>query len=87
MKKNSKNPAYGGNIFEEQAGSRDVSAKTIYSEKVEKLTPDGSYYISAIMVDGRGKRSPVKVAAFTTPDDTVPAFVGTPEITKAILFQ
>ena len=77
------NPAYGGNIFEEQAGSRDVSAKTIYSEKVEKLTPDGSYYISAIMVDGRGKRSPVKVAAFTTPDDTVPAFVGTPEITKA----
>ncbi|MCI8524446.1 MAG: S-layer homology domain-containing protein [Oscillospiraceae bacterium] len=38
------------------------------------LTPDGAYYLSAVMVDSRGRQSPVKVAAFTTPDNSVPAF-------------
>ena len=42
--------------------------------KLSGLTKDGSYYISAMLVDARGRHSPVKVTAFTTPDDTVPAF-------------
>ena len=42
--------------------------------KVTGLTPGGSYYLSAILVDARGQRSTVKVIAFTTPDNTVPAF-------------
>ena len=51
------NPAYGGNIFQEQAGAiNTTSANTEYISKVEQLEPDGSYYVSAILVDGRGKR-------------------------------
>ena len=69
------NPAYGGNIFQEQAGSIAASsAHTEYIGKVQNLEPDGSYYVSAILVDGQGKRSHLKVAAFTTPDDTKPDF-------------
>ena len=30
---------------------------------------------SALLEDARGRRSPVKIAAFTTPDDTAPNFV------------
>lgn len=45
-----------------------------YSAALDKLTPDSNYYISTVMVDARGRHSPVKVASFTTPDDTVPAF-------------
>ncbi len=41
---------------------------------VTGLLPGGSYYLSAVLVDDRGQRSPAKVIAFTTPDDTVPAF-------------
>lgn len=79
------NPAYGGNIFEGQAGQINASsARTEYKQAISKLTQDGSYYLSAILVDGRGKRSPVKVIAFSTPDDTQPAFVAPyPQITKA----
>lgn len=77
------NPTYGGNIFEKQAGSIDAaSAKTEYVGKVQQLEPDGTYYVSAILVDGRGKRSPLKVMSFATPDDTKPAFVKDPTMTK-----
>lgn len=77
------NPAYGGNIFEEQAGTIDAgSAKTEYVSKVQKLQPDGTYYVSAVLVDGRGKHSPLKVMSFATPDNTKPAFVKDPTMTK-----
>lgn len=53
--------------------------------KLSGLTSDGSYYVSAMLVDNRGMRSPVKVMAFETPDDTTPAFAsGYP---KAILSE
>lgn len=66
-------PVYGGIIL--QSGTLQAAAsKTEYTAKLNKLTTDGSYYLSAIMVDSRGQHSPVKVTAFTTPDDTVPAF-------------
>lgn len=50
------------------ASNRDFTAR------LTGLTREGSYYISAMLVDARGRRSPVKVAAFTTPDDSVPNF-------------
>lgn len=69
------NPAYGGNIHEKQAGSVNASkSNTEYTAAISKLQPDGSYYISAVMVDGQGRQSPLKVASFSTPDNTVPAF-------------
>ena len=76
------NPAYGGNIFEDQAGSISASAKTEYGRQISDLVPGGSYYLSAVLVDGRENRSPLKVMSFTTPDDTVPAFVGDPYMSK-----
>ena len=44
------------------------------SVKISGLTSDGSYYLSAVLVDARGKHSPVKLDSFTTPDDTTPNF-------------
>ena len=77
------NPTYGGNIFQNQAGSINAaSAKTEYVSQVQQLEPDGTYYVSAILVDGRGKHSPLKVMSFATPDDTKPAFVKDPTMTK-----
>lgn len=75
-------PVYGGIIL--QSGTLQAAAsKTEYTAKLNKLTADGSYYLSAIMVDSRGQHSPVKVTAFTTPDDTVPAFTtGYPVMSK-----
>ena len=75
-------PVYGGKIL--KAGTvKTASSNSEYTAQVNGLTPDGSYYVSAILVDGRDNRSPVKVAAFTTPDNTVPAFTsGYPVMTK-----
>ncbi len=75
-------PVYGGKIL--KAGTvRAAASNTEYTAQVNGLTPDGSYYVTAILVDDRDNRSPVKVAAFTTPDNTVPAFTsGYPVMTK-----
>ena len=77
-----------GSINEEELinpasyGSRAVSGGTTVIREsntetranIQRLTAGGSYYLSAIMVDDRGTRSPVKVVSFSTPDGTVPAF-------------
>ena len=74
-----KNPAYGGNIFKDgekpQSGSISADSRIVYAQDITGLLPDGSYYISAVLVDDRGEVSPVKVFSFTTPDNTQPAFV------------
>ena len=58
-----------------KSGSIAVTASyTEFVTKLSGLAKDGTYYISAVLVDNRGMRSPVKVAAFSTPDDTTPAF-------------
>lgn len=44
------------------------------SVPISGLAKGGAYYLSAIMVDARGTRSPLKVISFATPDDTVPNF-------------
>ncbi len=64
---------YSGKIV--QSGTIAATASnTEFTTRLTNLTRDGSYYISALLEDNRGHRSPVKVASFTTPDDTVPAF-------------
>lgn len=51
--------------------------------KISKLVSDGSYYLSAVLVDARGDQSPLKVLSFTTPDNTVPGFAdGSPYMSK-----
>ena len=51
--------------------------------KISGLTSDGAYYISAVFVDARDERSPLKVISFTTPDNTKPAFAsGYPYMSK-----
>ena len=50
------------------------AANTDFTARLTGLTREGSYYISALLEDARGRRSPVKIAAFTTPDDSVPNF-------------
>lgn len=56
-------------------GSVKVSGADVkVSAKVTGLEVGGGYYLSAVLVDGRGQQSPVKVTAFTTPDNTKPAF-------------
>lgn len=51
--------------------------------KISKLVSDGSYYLSAVLVDARGDQSPLKVLSFTTPDNTMPGFAdGYPYMSK-----
>ncbi len=66
-------PSYGSKAV--RGGSVGVPAgDTVGSTQISGLTVGASYYLSAVLVDGRGERSPVKVISFTTPDNTVPAF-------------
>lgn len=44
------------------------------SVRVGGLTIDGSYYISAVLVDARGDRSSIKHILIHTPDNSVPNF-------------
>ena len=54
-----------------------------FTTAISGLTPGGSYYLSAVLVDARDHRSPVKVISFTTPDNTIPAFcAGYPHMSK-----
>lgn len=58
-----------------RSGTINVTASnTDFTARLTGLTKEGSYYISALLEDARGRRSPVKIAAFTTPDDTAPNF-------------
>lgn len=68
-----KPPAYSSRIIASGTTRLDASGKESVV-KLSKLTMDGSYYISAILVDDRKQESPIKVTAFTTPDNSAPAF-------------
>ena len=75
-------PAYSAKILKSGKISANAS-KTELTAKLTGLTSDGSYYITSVMVDSRGQRSPVKVTAFTTPDNSTPNFAsGYPVMTK-----
>lgn len=64
-------------------GSLPVTAsETDIRTKLTKLTEEGTYYVSAVLVDSRGQQSAVKYVVFTTPDGTAPKFAnGYPELT------
>ena len=51
-----------------------TASNTETTAPLTNLTPDGNYYLTAVMVDARDRHSPVKVISFTTPDNTTPAF-------------
>ena len=75
-------PAYGGNVLVSGNVKADAANKE-FTAAVSKLTSGGSYYLTAMLVDGRGEHSPIKVTSFSTPDDTVPAFAsGYPVMSK-----
>ena len=73
-----------GNTAAVLSGSTPIAASnTETTAALASLTPDGNYYLSAVMVDARDRHSPVKVASFTTPDNTAPAFnAGYPAISQ-----
>lgn len=74
-------PAYGS-VAERSGSIATPSADTQVQAQITGLTSGGSYYLSAVLVDGRDARSPVKVISFTTPDNSIPAFAeGYPEMT------
>lgn len=67
-----------------QQGTITVTdANKDFSTKISNLLADGSYYVSAVLVDSRKQNSPVKYVTFTTPDGSAPAFAtGYPELTQ-----
>ena len=66
-------PTYGNRVLASGTITA-TAANTDYTASVSKLTSAGSYYVTAMLVDGRGDHSPIKVTSFTTPDNSVPAF-------------
>ena len=67
-----------------QQGTINVTeANKEFKIKITNLLSDGSYYVTAVLVDNRDQMSPVKYLVFTTPDGTAPAFAaGYPELTQ-----
>lgn len=72
---------YNTKILQQGTINATSSAKD-FMVKVSKLTADGSYYVTAMLVDSRGQQSAVKHVLFSTPDATAPKFAtGYPELT------
>ncbi len=77
-----KPPSYG-NVAVKNGSVAIPGGNEEVTSRVSGLTPGGSYYLSAILVDARDQRSAVKVISFTTPDNTKPAFcTGYPRMSK-----
>ena len=75
-------PVYGNKVLA-SGNIRATASNTDYTAAVRGLTSAGSYYVTAMLVDGRGEHSPIKVTSFSTPDDTTPAFAsGYPVMTR-----
>ena len=68
-----KPPVYGG-ISVAHGSVKAAKANEEVRSAVKGLTAGGSFYLSAMLVDERGVQSPVKVIAFSTPDNSKPAF-------------
>ena len=77
-----KPPSYGS-IAVARGSVKAPKGNEEFTTAISGLTPGGSYYLSAVLVDARDHRSPVKVISFTTPDNTIPAFcAGYPHMSK-----
>lgn len=58
------------------------ASKTEYTAKLTGMETGGTYYLSAMLVDAHGRRSPVKAQKILTPDGTTPALTsGFPQFT------
>ena len=66
-------PANNAHILK-SGNLKAAASNTDYNAAISGLTADGSYYLSAMLVDARDQRSPVKVISFATPDNTSPNF-------------
>lgn len=66
-------PSYGSKAIRNGSVAAPTGGSEV-SAQITGLTVGGSYYLSAMLVDDQGNRSPVKVVSFSTPDNTVPAF-------------
>lgn len=77
-----KPPTWGPTIT--RTGNTKLSASdTEASTRISGLVADGSYYLTAVLVDSRDQESPLKHIFFTTPDNTVPNFAtGYPYLSK-----
>ncbi len=66
-------PSYGSGFM--QSGNMSIEkSKTEYTVNLTGLTEGGTYYLSALLVDAHGRRSPVKAQEILTPDGSEPAF-------------
>lgn len=75
-------PTYASIILKSGSVKADISGQE-YTAKISGLTAAGGFYVSTVLVDARGQRSPVKVTSFGTPDDSVPNFAANyPIMTK-----
>lgn len=77
-------PAYGSGFKSMGTIDIDVSKKE-FLQPLTELTQGGTYYISAVLVDAHGRKSPVKSQKIVTPDGTVPDMANKdyPSITDA----
>lgn len=66
-------PSYGAGFLMNGSFDADES-NTDYTTALTGLTANGTYFVSAVLVDVHGRRSPVYSEMFQTPDDTIPAF-------------
>ena len=77
------NPPTYGPTYTARGTLAIAKSETEASVRISGLVPDGTYYLSATLVDARGDRSPIKWVKFTTPDNTVPNFTtGYPTLSK-----
>ena len=76
-------PTTGNTRITANGNLKVTKSNTEFTADIKKLTTDGNYYLSAVLVDARGKHSPVKTISFHTPDNTVPNFnSGYPQVTQ-----
>ena len=68
-----KPPTWGPSITK-TGNTRLTASETEANSRITGLASNGSYYLSAVLVDSRKQESPVKRVFFTTPDNTVPNF-------------
>lgn len=69
------NPSYGsGFLLSGNYKSESSNTEFVFPEKLKGLTSSGTYYVSAVLVDARGHKSPVYSERFETPDNITPAF-------------
>lgn len=67
-------PITGDNRIRSSGNLSVTAAEAEVNTALSGLTADIEFTLSAVAVDSRGMRSPVKTVEFRTPDNTVPAF-------------